>query len=76
MWLNDIEEHDRHLCLVMNVLQDARLFMNPAKCEFFKMSVDFLGHHISGAGIEANSRKVDKILRWPVPKSATDVRDF
>lgn len=67
VWSNDVEEHDRHLRLVMEALQAARLFMNLAKCEFFKMSVDFLGHHISGAGIEANSDKVEKILKWPVP---------
>lgn len=76
VWSNDVEEHDRHLRLVMEALQAARLFMNLAKCEFFKMSVDFLGHHISGAGIEANSDKVEKILKWPVPNSATDVRAF
>ena len=27
-------------------------------------------------GIEVNTLKVDKILNWPVPKSATDVRAF
>jgi hypothetical protein len=27
----------------------------------FCMEVDFLGHHISGQGIEVNSSKVDKI---------------
>lgn len=32
--------------------------------------------HISAAGIEANSDKVERILNWPVPKSATDVRAF
>lgn len=76
MWLNDIEEHNRHLCLVMTALQEAWLFMNPDKCEIFKLSVDFVGHHISAAGIEANSGKVDKILNWPVPKSVQDMRVF
>ena len=41
------------------------------------MELDFfLGHHISSRGIEANTSKVDKILNWPVPKSASDVRAF
>ena len=40
------------------------------------MEIDFLSHHISTRGIETNSSKVDKILNWLVPKSATDVRLF
>jgi len=35
-----------------------------------------LGHHISAHGIEPQSSKVDKILNWPVPKSASDVRSY
>lgn len=76
IWSTDVEEHDRHLQIVMKALQEANLYMNPAKCDFFKMSIDFLGHHISGVGIEGNSDKVDKILNWPVPKSITDIHVF
>src|ERR1700683_4199185 len=38
--------------------------------------MDFLGHHISAHGIEANTSKVDKILDWPLPRNTTDVRSF
>lgn len=38
--------------------------------------IDFLGHHILQNSIEANSWKVDCILSWPQPCSATDVRHF
>jgi hypothetical protein len=43
---------------------------------FYLLEVDFLGHYISGCGIEPNSSKVEKILNWPVPKNATDVHAF
>lgn len=36
----------------------------------------FLGHRILQQGSEACSLKVDKILNWPVPKSATDIHSF
>ena len=36
-------------------------------------SIDFLGHHISEKGIEADSCKVDRILSWPWPHLAMDV---
>jgi len=38
--------------------------------------VEFLGHRVSLAGIEACDKKADKILDWPVPTSATEVRQF
>jgi hypothetical protein len=50
--------------------------MNPKKCSFFLLELDFWGHHISAHGVEAHSSKVDKILNWPAPKNATDVRSF
>lgn len=71
-----VDEHEEHLRTIMQALSDAQLYLNPKKCKLFKLEVDFLGHHISGRGIEANSGKVDRILHWPVPKSATDIRAF
>jgi RNase H-like domain found in reverse transcriptase len=38
--------------------------------------VNFLGHRISEHGIEADSSKVEKIMSWPIPKSATQARSF
>ena len=52
------------------------LYLNPKKCHFYQMEIDFLGHHIYSRGIEANSSKVNKILKWLVPKSTTNVRSF
>jgi hypothetical protein len=76
IWSQTIEEHHAHVRLVMEALQKARLYCNPKKCEFYLLEVDFLGHHISTRGIEANSSKVEHVLDWPVPKNATDVRSF
>jgi len=62
--------------MVLDCLRKHGLRLNGKRSEFFCMEIDFLGHHISGCGIEANTLKVDKILNWPVPKSASDVRAF
>jgi hypothetical protein len=72
----DVEEHERHIQLVMEALAKAKLYCNAKKCEFFVTKLNFLGHHISAWGVEADGSKVDKILEWPVPTSATDVRSF
>ena len=76
IWSNTIAEHVKHIDLIMDSLRKARLYCNPNKCKFFQHEVDFLGHHISERGIEPNSSKIAKVLNWPVPKSATDVRGF
>src|SRR5271163_150954 len=54
----------------------ARLYLNKKKTKLFCTEVDFLGHHISECGIEADCCKTEKILAWPVPKSATQARSF
>ncbi|THG93543.1 hypothetical protein EW026_g7717 [Hermanssonia centrifuga] len=44
--------------------------------DLFCVSINFLGHYILATGIEADNKKVEKILDWPVPRSASDVRSF
>ena len=58
----------------MDVLHAARLWVNPDETHLFCTEINFLGHHISTHGIEANNKKVDRILNWPQPKTASEVR--
>ena len=46
------------------------------KSKFYLAELIFLGHRISQEGIEACLSKVDKILNWPTPHSATNVHSF
>jgi hypothetical protein len=73
IWSDTVEQHTEHICMVLAALREAKLYCNPRKCHFYLLELDFLGHHISARGIEANTLKVDKILHWPVPKNTTDV---
>ncbi|TFY53536.1 hypothetical protein EVJ58_g9399 [Rhodofomes roseus] len=76
IWSDSVEEHARHVQMILDALRTAQLYCNPKKCHFFLLELDFLGHKISHRGIEAQSTKVDKVLEWPVPRNATDVRAF
>jgi hypothetical protein len=76
IWSNSIKEHMRHIKTIMEALRAAKLYYNPKKCAFYLLELDFLGHHISACGIEANSLKVDRILDWPVPTLVTEVCSF
>lgn len=76
IWLMTVDEHYMHCCLVMEALKKARLHCHPVKCKYFQLEIDFLGHHISQWGVEANKSKCEKILAWPQLKCSTDVRAF
>ena len=75
IWSQTVEEHIRNIHLVLEALRKQSL-CSPKKTDLFCLELDFLGHHISACGIEADSKKADKILTWPVPKSTSHVRAF
>jgi hypothetical protein len=76
IWSDNIKDHAHHIDLIMNKLHVNKLYCNGKKLEFFVEEVMFLRHKISKKGIEACSNKVDKILIWLRPNSATEVRRF
>ena len=76
IWSSSIDEHKRHIDIIMKALEKAKLFCNKKKCKFFLLKLDFLGHHISARGIKPNASKVQRILDWPTPQNSTDVWAF
>jgi hypothetical protein len=61
---------------VLEALHDASLYCSLKKSELFTMEIDFLGHHISRRGIEADPKKAERIVNWLTPKSTTEVCAF
>jgi len=76
IWSQTTEEHKRNIHTVMNALRKAELLCSLKKTSLFLTEVDFLGHHISARGIEADAGKIAKILNWKSPRSAKEVRSF
>jgi len=76
IWSDSIEQHEQNVRIILQALCNVRLYVNPDKMHLFCREIDFLGHHISAHGIEADSKKADRILAWPQPKSAMDVHAF
>ena len=70
------KEHLRRLCGVFRKLREAGLKLKPSKCEFFKDRIAYLGHVVSKAGIETDTKKIQEIVDWPRPVTVTDVRQF
>ena len=47
-----------------------------SKCEFWLDQVVFLGHVVSGDGIQVDPNKIEAITEWPRPTTVTEVRSF
>jgi hypothetical protein len=76
IWSQSVEEHQKNVTLVLQALQAAQLYCSSKKSTLFTTELNFLGHRVSQRGIEANGSKVERILNWPTPRSAKDVRQF
>jgi hypothetical protein len=66
------EEHEEHLRLALQKLQENQLYSKLSKCEFWMKQVAFLGHVISKGGIS----EVQDVLSWNTPTSVGDIRSF
>jgi hypothetical protein len=70
------EEHEEHLHLVLQKLQDHKLYAKLSKCEFWLKQVAFLGHIILKGGTYVDPSKVQDVLSWKVPTSVSDIQSF
>ena len=70
------QEHLQHLQLVFDRLKEAGLTLKADKCHFCVEKVLYLGHVITKDGIFVDEKKTEKVSKYPVPKSQTEVRSF
>jgi hypothetical protein len=70
------EEHEEHLRLALQKLQEHRLYAKLSKCEFWMKQVAFLGHIILKGGIYMDPSKVQAVLSWNAPTSVSDIWSF
>ena len=70
------DDHITRLEGVFEKLVKAGLKLKPSKCEFFKVRLKYLGHIVSPEGIATDPVKIAAIVKWPRPKTVTDVRSF
>ena len=59
-----IQEHLRHLQLVLERLQKVGLKLKPAKCRFARKEVEYLGHIITPDGLKPNPSLVSAVREF------------
>jgi hypothetical protein len=54
--------------------REARLKLNPAKCQLLRKDVRYLGHTVSLEAITTDPEKLKAVREWPTPKNKHEIR--
>lgn len=76
IYSSDPTKHTQHVRSVLQRLREWNLYANPAKCEFNRDEVTFLGFVVTTKGIRMDRDKVEAVLDWPAPRSVHDIQMF
>lgn len=70
------EEHIDLVSKVLKTLLNHSIKIKPGKCDWFRNSVEYLGHVVSETGITKTNEYVNKVENYPKPKTVGDLRKF
>jgi len=71
-----LEEHQRVVRKVLEVLAKNKLYLKAEKCSFEQSQVEYLGLIISAGKIEMDPVKVAGVSQWPTPSNVKEVQSF
>ena len=69
-------QHLYDILCVLLALMRAGVKLSGKKCEFFKKSIDFLGHVVSAEGIATQKAKTEVISKMLTPRNEKELRSF
>jgi hypothetical protein len=73
---SSMADHVHHIQEVLDQLREHKIYLKASKCSFAQQSLDYLGHIISGKGVNIDPSKIEAMLKWPTPTSFTELRAF
>nr|GEU96101.1 putative reverse transcriptase domain-containing protein [Tanacetum cinerariifolium] len=76
VYSKDIEEHEKHLKIILELFKKERLYAKFLKCDFWLDSIQFLGHVIDCSGVHVDPAKIEAIKSWAALMTPTEVRQF
>ena len=71
-----VEEHQRHVEIVLGKLQENNLRLSIKKCTFSVKKVKFLGFIITPGCIEMDPEKIKAVQEWPTPTKVKEDQAF
>lgn len=72
----DLQEHNRHVRLVLQRLLENKLFVKAEKCQFHMETVSFLGFVVQSGSLKADPDKVKAVAEWPRPANRKQLQRF
>jgi len=76
IYSNNEKEHIKHVRIVLQLLNNNRLYAKLEKCEFNVIKTTFLGFTVSVDGLTMDKDKVKSVLDWPIPKNQKELQSF
>ncbi len=72
----NMEEHECHVCLVLDKLEEVKCYAILKKCEFYQTKVEFLGYIILKNDICMDPYMAQTIMNWATPTFVHDLQCF
>jgi hypothetical protein len=76
VYSKSIQEHQIHLQQVLTVFRTHSLKAKLSKCTFGQNQVEYLGHIISGQGVQTDPSKIQDLVNWQIPTTLRKLRGF
>ncbi|CAL1395604.1 unnamed protein product [Linum trigynum] len=76
IYSKDMTSHLSHLRQVFLILRKHRFFVKFSKCAICLHELEYLGHIITAGGVKVIPAKIQAMIQWPRPTSATELRGF
>jgi len=71
-----ISDHLIHLETTFQVLMKDKFTLKLPKCSFAQQQIEYLGHIVSGKGVQPVPDKVQAVQQWPPLRTAHSLRGF
>ena len=73
---NDCKQHFRYIREVIGRLQQAGLTAKPAKCQWAKRTLEYLGHVVGNGLVSVPEVKVEALRNYTQPKTKAQLKSF
>ena len=69
IYSRSFRDHLEHLEIAFYVLMEGKFTLKFSKCSFAQKQIEYLGHVVSGQGVQPLLDKVQAIQQWPQPRT-------
>jgi len=76
IYSKNCEDHDKHLRIVLQILEEKKLYAKLSKYAFWLREVAFLGHVMLAEGVKVDPSMIQAIVEWKPPKIPTEITSF